>query len=285
MKRCVFFLLGLMLTVFVTGCHNDEDSPVPERTESPVNQPSVFETVDLTASYLSKNIDPRKAFARLKVNIKLKPNGTDATRFYETNRLFVRSVFIDGLRMKGSLDINSIASGNPIWRESDGQNELDFSGLTFYDGRKDGQEGSINGADPDEKPLGLNPLLTENYAPIENNKFGAEKNSGISGEDLALFEFSNTCNVGDGYFYVIPRNRKTGVNLAVYYTIETIDPNIPALLSDGQTSGLSVKNTIKANDIFGVDIDFEAGKTYLINIFSDAIGVKVETTVSDWPDK
>jgi len=284
MKRCAFFLLGLMLTVFVTGCHNDEDSPVPERTESPVNQPSVFETVDLTASYLSKNIDPRKAFARLKVNINLKPNGTDATRFYEQNRLFVRSAFIDGLRMKGSLDTNSIASGNPIWQDSNGKGELDFSGITFYDGRKDGQEGSVNGDNPDEKPQGLNPQLTENYASMDNNKFGTGKNPGISGEEQALFEFSSTCDVGDGYFYVIPRNRKTGVNLIVNYTIETIDPNIPALLSDGQTSGLSVKNSVKADNIFGADIDFEAGKSYLINIVSGDMGVKVETSISDWPN-
>ena len=284
MKRCVFFLLGLMLTVFVTGCHNDEDSQVPERTESPVNQPSVFETVDLTASYLSKNIDPRKAFARLKVNINLKPNGTDATRFYETNRLFVRSVLIDGFQMKGFLDVNSIASGNPIWQDSNGKGELDFSGITFYDGRKDGQEGSVNGDNPDEKPQGLNPQLTENYASMDNNKFGTGKNPGISGEEQALFEFSSTCDVGDGYFYVIPRNRKTGVNLIVNYTIETIDPNIPALLSDGQTSGLSVKNSVKADNIFGADIDFEAGKSYLINIVSGDMGVKVETSISDWPN-
>ena len=284
MKRCVFFLLGLMLTVFVTGCHNDEDSPVPERTESPVNQPSVFETVDLTASYLSKNIDPRKAFARLKVNINLKPNGTDATRFYETNRLFVRSAFIDGFQMKGFLDVNSIASGTPLWRESNGKGELDFSGITFYDGRKDGQEGSVNGDNPDEKPQGLNPQLTENYASMDNNKFGTGKNPGISGEEQALFEFSSTCDVGDGYFYVIPRNRKTGVNLIVNYTIETIDPNIPALLSDGQTNGLSVKNSVKADNIFGADIDFEAGKSYLINIVSGDMGVKVETSISDWPN-
>jgi len=119
---------------------------------------------------------------------------------------------------------------------------------------------------------------------MDNNKFGTGKNPGISGEEQALFEFSSTCDVGDGYFYVIPRNRKTGVNLIVNYTIETIDPNIPALLSDGQTSGLSVKNSVKADNIFGADIDFEAGKSYLINIVSGDMGVKVETSISDWPN-
>ena len=87
----------------------------------------------------------------------------------------------------------------------------------------------------------------------------------------------------EGYFYVIPRNEKTGsnVDMTIVYDIETIDSQLAGLLSDGVTHGLSIENVITKEDIFK-GIDFEAGKQYVINIHIGMTSVKVEATVTPW---
>jgi hypothetical protein len=206
------------------------------------------EAIDLSDSNVKLSVKPKSELARVKVNIRYESNQNADTHFFDNTRLFVRSV--------------------------------NFSGISFSDGRKDGKEGSADGKHADEPNQYLNPAVTENYAPVSNGKFGSEKNAGIIGQAQPLFAFDND---DEGYFYVIPRQQVTSIDLYLTYYIETIDSRVPALLSDGETHGMLIESTIGKENLFGQNFDFEAGKSYVINIVLGSEKPKMEVFVSDWP--
>lgn len=286
MKKLLMVLLGITLTVVVAGCHDDEDSPVVEPADTVDSThllPALHETVDLTVPHSSYGFYPRNVFARVKFNIMVYRSWPEVYRFFDHSRIFLCSVTTEGFQMRGSF--NGIVSGRPTWLEADGKSELNFSETIFYDGRKDWAEGSINGEDSNETTLGLNTLLTQNYAPVNNDKWSAEKNPGITTQEQSLFAYSNTCNVGDGYFYVIPRNQQKGVGMTILYHSETIDSKVDGLLADGVTHGLNVEDKATLSDILGAGIDFEPGKSYLINIIlATDKGTIADTTISEWTE-
>ena len=287
MKKELFtmmLMLLMMTAVVVSGCSSDDTPDGSENGGQP--KTAAFEKVDLTVPLSLQNYDSQKVFARVKFNIMFEGGLWPADyNFFDDTRIFLSSVTIDGFRMEGFLASNGSTSEKNTWWESDGQSELVFSEITFYDGRKNWAEGSVNGEDPNETLLGLNTLLTQNYAPVNNDKWSAEKNPGITTQEQSLFAYSNTCNVGDGYFYVIPRNQQKGVDMTILYHVETIDTKVDGLLSDGVTHGLNVEQKDKMSDILGADIDFEPGKSYLINIvLGTDKGPKAETTISDWKE-
>jgi hypothetical protein len=206
------------------------------------------EAIDLSDSNVKLSVKPKSELARVKVNIRYESNQNADAHFFDNTRLFVRSV--------------------------------NFSGLSFSDGRKDGKEGSADGKHADEPNQYLNPAVTENYAPVSNGKFGSEKNAGIIGQAQPLFAFDND---DEGYFYVIPRQHVTSIDLYLTYYIETIDSRVSALLSDGETHGMLIESTIGKENLFGQNFDFEAGKSYVINIVLGSEKPKMEVFVSDWP--
>lgn len=188
-------------------------------------------------------------------------------------RIFIRSFKINGIEMKGALNLHVANAGEPNWKDYDGLRDLEFSDYTvFYDGRKDGKEGTDNGEQKNEKPQGLNPAL------VQASDFTT--NPGITAEAQNLFASSGDV-IGD-YFYVIPRNGGEGVNVEIVYDVETIDPNLSTYISDGKTHGISVQNRILKENIFGTDVDFKAGSAYDIKLFVGMTSVKVDASVVDW---
>ncbi|MBO4398284.1 MAG: hypothetical protein J5805_07075 [Bacteroidaceae bacterium] len=279
MKKLLIYLLGFTLTVIVAGCRDDEDSPVVEpadTVDSTLMLPALHEIVDLTVPHSSFGYNTQNVFARVKFNIMVDSDLPGGDRFFDDSRIFLCSVTTEGFQMRGSF--NGIVSGRPAWQDADGKSELKFSETVFCDGRKDWAEGSVNGEEPNETSLGLNSLLTQNYAPIDNNKWSAEKNPGVTTEGQVLFAYSSTCNVGDGYFYVIPRNQQKGVGMTIVYHVETIDSQVDGLLSDGVTHGFNVEGKVILSDILGAGIDFEPGKAYQITIIMGSENPRIEYT-------
>jgi len=199
-------------------------------------------------------------------------------------RIFVRSFAIDGWATKGALNLNNTEEGQPLWKDFDGVKDLAFNQLIFNDGRKDGKEGDVNGAQTNEENQGLNPDIIENFgAPtLEGGiyKFNGTKNGGVTEKAQLLFGGDKSKN--GGYFYVIPRNGKEPVNVTIVYDVETIDGKLAGMLSDGATHGLSIENVISKNAILGENKDFEAGKQYLIKIHIGMTSVKIDAVVTDW---
>ena len=97
---------------------------------------------------------------------------------------------------------------------------------------------------------------------------------------MLLFGGSTVEN--DGYFYVIPRNEETEVNVSIGYDVVTIDPSLAMTLQDDLSKGISIQNRISKEAIFGQGVDFEPGKQYDIKIHLGMTSVKVEATVTPW---
>ena len=202
-------------------------------------------------------------------------------------RIFVRSFTMSGFATQGALNLNNTEAGEPLWKDYDGVKDINFEDVTFYDGRKDGKEGDVNGTQNNESPQGLNENIIENYyaTSTEDGKtvFADGKNSGVTKDEQLLFGGKKESN--NGFFYVIPRNNKRGepVNISIVYDVETIDKNLASTLSDGTTKGLSIENVISKRDIFQ-GVDFEAGKQYEIKIHLGMTSVKVDAYVTEWVD-
>lgn len=247
---------------------------------------------DASASKL--NFRLQHALAKVKITIDYISDATAATNTATINkdetRIFLRQASISGLAMEGALNLNNTQVDNqnlgiPLWKDIDGENELAFAeAVEFFDGRRDGYEGTTNGANNMEKLRILNPKLVENYAATSTNGegvvvFGDAKNPGVTTEAQSLFTSS-----ADGFFYVIPRNAGQNVDLRLVYDVETIDARIAGLLADRVTHGKSIENDITKVAIFGDNIDFEPGKQYVITIHLGMTSVKVDAEVMEWTE-
>jgi hypothetical protein len=218
-------------------------------------------------------------------------------------RIFVRSFSIDGWATEGALNLNNTEPGIPLWKDIDGSKDLSFNTVTFFDGLKDGKEGTANNIQKSETPIGLNPTIIENYsitdtlttAEVEAQDLGygkdtlvfrdGEKNLGVpdykNGEGSVLL-FGGDSTKNDGYFYVIPRNADEDVNVKIVYDVQTIDQNLAGVLADGVTHGSIIENVISKEAIFGTGVDFKPGYQYLIKLHIGMTSVKVEATVQPW---
>jgi len=253
--------------------------------------------VKVTIDYIADEYTPDAVDLNSITTQTINPNET---------RIFVRSFSMSGFAMKGALNLNNTTAGEPLWKDEYGVQDLEFKDVVFLDGRANGREGDIAGESTGETPLGLNPILLENYALTEDVKnadnvvtgvkFGAKKNPGITaytqevvqtpenGKGTVLLFGAGDPNKNDGYFYVIPRNSKNGtVDVEIAYDVETIDPVLYDKLSDGATHGSSIENVIKKRDIFK-GIDFKAGYMYEVNIHVGMTSVKISATVQPWVD-
>lgn len=215
----------------------------------------------------------------------------------EQTRIFVRSFKMSGFAMKGALNLNNTEADKPLWKDFDGVKDLAFDEVVFQDGRKDGKEGETNGAQSNETPQGLNENIIENNSPAANGTFGTDKNLGVGAmtadvvakatvnNDKAVegtvLLFGGDPSENGGYFYVIPRNEGTGVDVTIAYDVETIDPALAGKLSDGETHGISIENIITKEDIFSGE-DFKPGYVYEVKIHLGMTSVKIEATVQPW---
>lgn len=244
-----------------------------------------------TDGKLSFNL--RHALAKVKVTIDFiadaaTPTGTSATIESDETRIYVREASISGFALEGALNLNNVEANKPLWKDIDGEKSLIFADyVEFFDGRRDGYEGTTNGFNNGEINAMLNPEIIENYAATTetgvapNTKiiFGADKKPGVTSTSQPLFASS-----ADGFFYVIPRNGGQAVDLRLLYDVETIDARVAGLLADRVTHGKSIPNNITKEAIFGDNIDFEPGKQYVINIHLGMTSVKVDAEVTEWTE-
>lgn len=283
MKKKQLLLLFALVTVFTacSSCDDEENAQEEQGEEIRNSEQEVFEAVDLGNPNTALSTDVKSVLARVKVSIKyeLEQDFTaGAGGFFDDTRIYIRSVKCSGFALKGSLKKSSIASGHPVWKDYDGQDGLSFNPMVFHDGRKDGKEGSLDGEQGDEPNLFLNPALTENNALVNNGRFASEKNPGINEQEQPVFKFSSIAEADEGFYYVIPRHQDMGIDFDVSYYIETIDPHVPGLLTDGDTHGILIEDHLSKSDLLGKDTDFEPGKSYLINIVVGAEAPKIEAT-------
>lgn len=233
----------------------------------------------------------RHALAKVKVTIDYiadayTPAGESEVIDADETRIYVRNITMNGFAMEGALnlnntEVNDLGEGIPLWKDVDGDKDLKFGEIMFNDGRKDGKEGVVNGEQKNEPNQDLNPVIVENNDG-EAGKFGTSKTPGVTNESVLLFK--GDAEENDGFFYVIPRNAGDGVNVTIAYDVETIDPKLAGKLSDNETYGSSIENVISKENIFGEDVDFEAGKQYEIHIHLGMTSVKIDAKVTDWDD-
>jgi hypothetical protein len=283
MKKTNYVLMVIMLAAGLTACSSSDDEDKGQEQNN--EQQDIFVPIDLSNANTVLNFDPKSVLARVKVNIchlsmsnfiiGIEPY----SNYYDVNRIYIRSLACSGFLLKGALQTSSIASGQPVWKDYDGQSELLFSPMTFHDGRVDWKEGSATGTQSDEPNQYFNPDVIENYVAVNGGKFGAEKNPGVTEDAAPLFNVSSLASTGDGYFYVIPRNQGKNVDLEIVYYVETIDSRIPYLLTDDVTYGSVIENKKVKAALLGQDVDFKPGKSYVINI---TLSGEINVEISDW---
>lgn len=216
------------------------------------------------------------ALAKVKFTIDAQLADDEAEINADETRIYVRWIKINGIAMKGALNLNNgLRSDNPNWMSYAGDQSLIFTDVTFNDGRKDGKEATPWGADSNEE----NVLLNKNI--IQTNSLFA--NDGVTTDVQPLFA---SAEATDGYFFVIPRNGGEPVNITICYDVETIDEKLGGFLADNVTHGKSVENIITVNNIF-VDednnpIDFESGKQYEVRLHLGMADIKFDAAVNSW---
>lgn len=210
-----------------------------------------------------------------------------------TTRIYVRSVKIGGFVMKGALNLHNTAPRTPNWKAyNDGETSLVTGDVTFYDGRKDGKEGTSAGDASGETPIGLNPNIIENYSTVpwatgvwsETNT--TYKTSGVTGTAVNLFKGASSATAASEPIFVIPT--KEPINIEIVYDVETIDENLSTFLSDGVTHGSTIENRISktSQQIFKTtaDVNMTAGLGYTIHIILGMTSVKFDASVTPWTE-
>lgn len=208
----------------------------------------------------------------------------------EQTRIYIRSITIGGFTMKAALDLNNKVANKPLWKDYDGKSTLAADDNTkFFDGRKDGKEGTESGESATESYLGLNPYLLENYVNAEwgdtdwkKAETEGGKNRGVTKEVQNLF--GKGTDAKDAPIYVIPVG--SDIDITIEYDVLTKDGQLADFLSDGMTHGSMIKNIItkKSKEIFGTTdpVQMEAGKGYIIHLILGMTSVKIEAEVTDF---
>lgn len=230
----------------------------------------------------------RHALAKLNVTIDYYNAFGDFEKTRQT-KMFVRKVIIGGCAMQGALNLNNTKANIPNWKAYDGTSNLgNTNNITIYDGRRDGNEGTLDGADAEETNLGLNHAIIQS-TPYEtevdengNTVFTSswnQANPGVTTKTVNLFNSEDV----SAPIYVIPMENKDFF-IEIVYDVETVDPTLQGKLSDGVTNGISIENIMQKFVLFGTQAQIQAGKEYTINLHLEYTSVKATGTVQDWTE-
>ena len=183
-------------------------------------------------------------------------------------KIYVRSISFTGLAMKGALNLNNSIADKAEWLDYAGINDISAGeAFVLYDGRKDGREGVAGATASNEKSLGLNEVIISNDG---NTK------AGVTAAPVNLFQ-STTLTAP---IYVIPVDEE--ITVTIDYDVETVDNNLPNLLSDGVQYGSKINNKISKAVTFGTATKFENGKSYVIKLHLGMNSVKFDAEVVGW---
>ena len=191
----------------------------------------------------------------------------------------------DGSEGQGKIDKGESLTGlNPCLLEDAAVNTAettgDYAGQIVKFARRNAGIGAMTvegGKLKIEKEVALQPNAATVQAPASSG--GTLTATGAVGTTLL---FGGNPAKNGGYFYVIPRNQGQGVDVKIFYDVETIDPNLMKTLSDKVTKGSSIENIITKENIFGEGVDFEPGKQYDIHIHVGMVSAGVDATVHPW---
>lgn len=225
----------------------------------------------------------KHALAKLNIQIiadvdEITPDGeTTTTALASGTTVWLRSITLNGLATRGALNLHSedvnytdpataIAAAYPNWLDYDGSRELIFEGITFYDGLKDGKEGTTNNIQKNESPTGLNHIIIQQDA----------LSTGVP-TDAFVNLFDGAQNEEDGIF-IIPSDEP--MDITIEYDVETEDPSLPGVLADGKTHGISIKNKITKTAVFGPTVNIEPGKFYTVKLYLGLESVKFDAEVT-----
>lgn len=237
-----------------------------------------FPTIDKTKPNVSEQVNFNFKHALSALNVQIDAdvdNGSPDVDYY--TRIYVRSITFRGFAEKGQLNLNN-NQDNPRWNNLDCDCDLSSDAITLYDGRRDGREGAS--ASLNEQRTGLNPQIVQSGAYTTSPSFSSTT-PGVTSSAVNLFD----SNVADAPIYVIPTNEEMYVTIV--YDVETYDPKLTSqYLSDGRTHGSSIENSISATikNGSGAAILMEAGKKYNIRLHLGITSVKVDASVTAWPD-
>ena len=214
----------------------------------------------------------KHALAQLNIQIDADPDLTDHDESIDIatdTKVYVRSITFSGLASKGSLNLNNLVANEPLWQSYYGSGSIYSETATIFDGRRDGKEGVAGATAVNETLTGLNPVI---ISDDNNTQPGVTKNL------VNLFAADNLTDA----IYTIPTGEP--ISVTITYDVETADPNLAGVLSDGVTKGSSIENKITKEVIFGEDEFLKAGKKYTLLLHLGLNSVKFDATVSPWVD-
>ena len=224
----------------------------------------------------------KHALAGLKVTVATSADvetSTTADPKTET-KVFIRSIKFTGMTDKGSLNLNNVEANKAYWLDFVGMNDIDTDpgqSITWFDGRKDGAEGTTIATS--EKNNFLNPNL------IQSKVFDAT-GSGVKGTPANLFGKDSGSGMAaaenDDYVYVIPTGEN--VTCTIEYDVLTEDAMLSGFLNDFKNHGSVVKNVITKDITLSPsgNMKLENGKQYTINLYLGLKSVVFDATVAEW---
>ena len=220
----------------------------------------------------------KHALAQLNVQIDADVNTNahgEGSELDANTKVFVRKVTFSGFAMKGALNLNNEVADKPNWIGYSCTDPIQSEEYTIYDGMKDGKEGTGYVAG-NEKVTGLNPTL------IQTQDWSAQAaTDGVQKEAKNLFNAASA----DASIYVIPTGDE--MTVTIEYDIETADAKLAGTVSDKETAGLSIPNTITKTITLSdntTKMILEAGKKHTIKLHLGMSQVEFDATVSDWAD-
>jgi len=214
----------------------------------------------------------KHALAQLNIQIDADPDLTahnEADAVATDTKVYVRSITINGLASKGSLNLNNIVANEPLWQSYYGSGSIYSETATISDGRRDGKEGVAGATAVNETLTGLNPQIISD---------DGNTTTGVTHELQNLFDAAELTDA----IYTIPTGEP--ITVSIVYDVETKDSLLANVISDGVTRGSSIENKITKEVVFGEDEFLKAGKKYTLLLHLGLNSVKFDAAVSEWED-
>ena len=232
-----------------------------------VQRPKVANTQDALTNNQRLKFQFKHALAQLSVMVDAYVDAnTGGIQLASGTNIYVRQISFTGFALKGALNLNNTEKDKALWMDYNGTSDLESgAAIVIYDGLKDGKEGTAGAKASNEKTIGLNPAIISN----ENNT-----TPGVTASEQNLFATTTPA-------MVIPTGED--MEIEIVYDVETKDPNLATMLSDGKTPGSSIENRIKKVVSFGTD-NMENGKHYTLRLHLGMNSVKFDAAVSDWQE-
>lgn len=238
---------------------------------------------DMVKQNIAETVDFNFKHALASINVTVDADvdvlSHNASAIDGNTRVWVRSVTFEGLATKGDLNLNN-DEDVPEWYNIYSNDLLVGEPITIHDGRRDGREGFAEMLN--EKPAAINADLVQSGVYTVNAAEGTLTSTttpGVINNAVNLFKSATPTDP----IFVIPTGEP--LRITITYDVETYDKKlVSSFLSDTQTNGSTVENTITAvvQKSAGGNLTLEAGKQYTIALHLGLTSVKTTATVADW---